>query len=82
VDGVLATHLVFPEMKVVKFPNHLSYAEASTLPCAGLTAYNALGFNEGSITGKTVLIQGALPVLLCIVPANTNRDWWCKHFGY
>lgn len=49
VDGVLATHVVFPEEKVVKFPQHLSWAEAACLPCAGLTAWNALAY-EGSLT--------------------------------
>lgn len=38
VDGVLATHVVFSEEKLVKFPEHLSWAEAACLPCAGLTA--------------------------------------------
>ena len=58
IDGVLATHVVFPEEKVVKFPPHLTWVEAACLPCAGLTAWNGLNF-EGTLTaGKTVLIQG------------------------
>jgi NADPH:quinone reductase-like Zn-dependent oxidoreductase len=47
----------------VKFPAHLSWAEAACLPCAGVTAFSALGFNEGSIAGKTVLVQGIEVVL-------------------
>lgn len=58
VDGVLATHIIFPEDNIVEIPAHLSWAEAACLPCAGLTAWNALAY-EGSLTaGKTVLIQG------------------------
>lgn len=58
IDGVLATHVIFPEEKLVKFPEHLSWAEAACLPCAGLTAWNALAYNGSLIAGKTVLIQG------------------------
>jgi NADPH:quinone reductase-like Zn-dependent oxidoreductase len=58
VDGVLATHVIFPEDKVVEVPKHLTWAEAACLPCAGLTAWNALAY-EGSLTaGKSILIQG------------------------
>jgi NADPH:quinone reductase-like Zn-dependent oxidoreductase len=62
VDGVLSTHLIFNEAKVVKFPEYLIYQAASILPCAGLTAYNALGFNEGSLAGKVILVQGTCPI--------------------
>jgi NADPH:quinone reductase-like Zn-dependent oxidoreductase len=62
-DGVLATHVVFPEEKLVKFPEHLSWAEAACLPCAGLTAWNALAYDGSLVAGKTVLIQGRCGVL-------------------
>ncbi len=42
VDGVAAEYRVFGEMGVLKFPDHMSYTEAATLPCAGLTVWNAL----------------------------------------
>ena len=58
VDGVLATHVLFSEEKIVKFPKHLSWAEAACLPCAGLTAWNALAYDGSLMPGKTVLIQG------------------------
>ena len=70
VDGVLATHVVFPEEKIVKFPGHLSWAEAACLPCAGLTAWNALAYAGSLTAGKTVLMQGqlsSLPVCYCII---------------
>ncbi|KAJ7676512.1 alcohol dehydrogenase superfamily protein [Mycena polygramma] len=49
----------FPAHSLVAIPEHLSYEEASTLPCAALTAYNALlsGF-EPLKAGDTVLVQG------------------------
>jgi NADPH:quinone reductase-like Zn-dependent oxidoreductase len=43
---------------VVRVPEHLSYAEAATLPCAGVTAWRAL-FDEGHLAaGETVLVLG------------------------
>src|SRR5690606_6956947 len=41
-DGTLAEHVVFPESGLLKIPEHLSFEEAATLPCAGVTAWNAL----------------------------------------
>ena len=41
-DGVLAEEVVFPADGVVRIPDHLSYEQAATLPCAGLTAWHAL----------------------------------------
>lgn len=58
VDGVLATHCVFPEAKVVKIPSNLSFTEACILPCAGLTAWSALTPPGFQLAGKTVLVQG------------------------
>jgi NADPH:quinone reductase-like Zn-dependent oxidoreductase len=42
IDGVLREYIVVPVHSLVKIPQHLSFEEASTLPCAALTAYNAL----------------------------------------
>jgi NADPH:quinone reductase-like Zn-dependent oxidoreductase len=41
-DGMLSEYVLLPHDGVVRFPAHLSYEEASTLPCAGVTAWNAL----------------------------------------
>ncbi|KAF7307863.1 Alcohol dehydrogenase superfamily protein [Mycena kentingensis (nom. inval.)] len=59
VHGVLTEYRVFPTHSLVRIPDHLSFEEASTLPCAAVTAYNALldGF-EALKAGDTVLIQG------------------------
>ena len=56
-DGVLAEYVILPAHGVITIPEHLSYEEASVLPCAALTAWHAL--SRGNILpGKTVLIQG------------------------
>lgn len=41
-DGVLAEYVVLPDERVTRAPTTLSYSEASTLPCAALTAWTAL----------------------------------------
>ena len=57
-DGVFATHRVFAEDKVVKTPGYLTDEEAATLPCAGLTAWNALVPSGNLQAGQTVLVLG------------------------
>lgn len=58
IDGVLAEYVLFEEYGVVRIPAHLSYAEAATLPCAALTAWNALYGLHPLQPGQTVLILG------------------------
>ena len=58
VDGMIAEYVVLPEEGVVRFPAHLSYEEAATLPCAALTAWNALMVAAAVKPGDTVVIQG------------------------
>ncbi len=58
IDGVAAEYRAFPEMGVLKFPDHLSYAEAATLPCAGVTVWNALHGPRPLAAGDTVLTLG------------------------
>ncbi|EJF60159.1 NAD(P)-binding protein [Dichomitus squalens LYAD-421 SS1] len=44
---------------LVRIPEHLSYEEASTLPCAALTAYNGLFGGKPTLKGgDIVLVQG------------------------
>ena len=57
-DGVLTEYRVFPEDGVVKYPSHLSFEEASTMPCAGVTAWNALMTTKILKPGETVLLLG------------------------
>jgi len=58
IDGVLAEYVVFDEQGVVKIPEHLSYQEAATLPCAAVTAWNALVVEGQLKAGETVLLLG------------------------
>jgi NADPH:quinone reductase-like Zn-dependent oxidoreductase len=58
IDGMLRELVVLREDGVVHFPEHLSYEEAATLPCAGVTAWNALVHAGGVKAGDTVVIQG------------------------
>jgi NADPH:quinone reductase-like Zn-dependent oxidoreductase len=57
VDGMLTDFIVLKEPGLVALPDHLSYQEAATLPCAAVTAWNALATGELK-PGSTVLIQG------------------------
>jgi NADPH:quinone reductase-like Zn-dependent oxidoreductase len=57
-DGVLAEYVVLHEDGVIPFPDHLSYVEAATLPCAPLTAWNALVVQGKIKAGDIVLTLG------------------------
>lgn len=59
-DGTMRQWGIFHESSLVKMPATLSYLEAATLTCSGLTAWNALFGLPGVLptVGDTVLIQG------------------------
>jgi NADPH:quinone reductase-like Zn-dependent oxidoreductase len=58
IQGVAAEYCLFPEHGVVRAPEYLSDTEVATLPCTGVTAWNAL-FETGSVKpGDTVLTLG------------------------
>ncbi len=59
-DGMLTELIVLHEDGVVKIPDAMSFEEASCLPCAGLTAWNALwGAGKPLKAGQIVLVQGS-----------------------
>lgn len=58
IDGMLAEEVVLPEPAWVKLPEHLSFEEGATLPCAAVTAWNALFESAALRVGDTVLVQG------------------------
>lgn len=58
IDGMLSEYVVLHEGGVVRVPEHLSYEEAATLPCAGVTAWNAVVHAGRVKAGDTVVIQG------------------------
>jgi NADPH:quinone reductase-like Zn-dependent oxidoreductase len=57
-SGVLQQKMLLDAEGVSKFPAHLSFEEASTLPCAGLTAWRAVTIEAPVGPGDTVLVQG------------------------
>jgi NADPH:quinone reductase-like Zn-dependent oxidoreductase len=57
-QGVLAEHVVLDAGGVIAMPAHLSFSEAATLPCAGLTAWHALTRPAPVKPGETVLLLG------------------------
>jgi NADPH:quinone reductase-like Zn-dependent oxidoreductase len=59
IDGMLTELAVLEEDGVVRLPDHLSFEEGATLPCAGVTAWHAL-VEIGEIkAGDTVLVLGS-----------------------
>lgn len=57
-DGVLREYGAFDEQGLVEIPGSLSFEEAATLPCAALTAWNALVHSGKLKAGETVLTLG------------------------
>lgn len=57
IDGMLADSVTLREDGLVAVPTHLSFAEAAALPCAAVTAWNALAVANLN-PGASVLIQG------------------------
>ena len=57
IDGVLAERVVLSARGCVVAPPSLSFEQAATLPCAGLTAWAALT-EAGSRAGQNVLLLG------------------------
>ncbi len=73
-DGVLASHRIFRAEACIPVPDHLSDEEAATLPCAGVTAWNALTQPRAMVAGQSVVIQGSGGVALAALQ-------FAKHMG-
>ena len=58
IDGILTEYAVLEERGLLPIPAHMSYEEAATLPCAALTAWNALAEIGQLKAGETVLLLG------------------------
>jgi NADPH:quinone reductase-like Zn-dependent oxidoreductase len=58
-DGMLTEYALLPEEGVVHIPDHLSFEEAAALPCAAVTAWNALTGGRRLQAGDTVLTLGS-----------------------
>ena len=58
IDGLLCEYALLKETGALPIPEHLSFEEAATLPCAGLTAWNCLIESGGARSGDTALLLG------------------------
>ena len=58
IEGMLAEYVALDATGVVTLPDHLSFEEGATLPCAGVTAWNAVVTAAHTKPGDTVVIQG------------------------
>lgn len=63
-DGVLAEYVLADELGVIAVPEHLSFEEAATLPCAAVTAWAALDGSKPVLAGETVMAIGTGGVAL------------------
>ena len=59
IDGMLTQFAVLDHEWAVSIPNHLSWEEAATLPCAGVTAWNCINGPVPVTSGQTVLTIGS-----------------------
>jgi NADPH:quinone reductase-like Zn-dependent oxidoreductase len=58
VDGMLSEMIVSHEAALVRIPDYMTYEEAATLPCAGLTAFNVLFKLADLQADEYVLLEG------------------------
>lgn len=64
IDGMFAEFVALNEKGLVRIPENLSFEEAAALPCAAVTAWNALFENRPVRSGESVLILGTGGVAL------------------
>ncbi|KAG8694246.1 hypothetical protein FRC09_009974 [Ceratobasidium sp. 395] len=58
-SGCLTQYQVFHSDTILPIPDHLSYEEAATLPCAAVTSWNALFQKQPITKDSTVLVLGS-----------------------
>ena len=59
IDGMLAEEVILHEDALAKIPAPLSFIEAATMPCAAVTAWNAIFVSSNNVKpGDTVLLLG------------------------
>ncbi|MBE9206550.1 NAD(P)-dependent alcohol dehydrogenase [Nostoc sp. LEGE 06077] len=58
INGMLAEYVVLNQDGLVILPDHLSYTEGATLPCAAVTAWHALVTKGNIRANDTVLLLG------------------------
>lgn len=63
-QGLLSSERVLDQMALVKLPDNISLTQAACLPCAAVTAWNALFETGPLLPGQTVLATGTGTVSL------------------
>ena len=59
IDGMLAEEVILHEDALARIPAGMSFIDASTMPCAGVTAWNAIFESSNNVRpGDTVLLLG------------------------
>lgn len=58
VDGMLAQEVCMDESALAPIPDGVDFVDAATLPCAGVTAWNAMFVTHRVKPGDTVLLLG------------------------
>lgn len=58
VDGVLRHQIAFPATALARLPDHLSFDQAATFPCAAVTAWAALFERRPLHPNETILLLG------------------------
>lgn len=58
IDGMLAEYALLNETGAIAVPPHLTFEEAATLPCAALTAWNAVVETGRIKAGETIALLG------------------------
>jgi len=77
VDGLLREYAIFDEKVLTRLPAHMSHEEASTICCAGTTAWSALDFHvKNKPKPRFVLAEGTGGVsiytaILCVAAGIT-----------
>jgi NADPH:quinone reductase-like Zn-dependent oxidoreductase len=59
IDGMLAEEVILHEDALARIPASMTFIDAATLPCAGVTAWNAIFESSNNVRpGDTVLLLG------------------------
>lgn len=58
VNGLLCEYACIPATSLLRIPEHLSFEEAASLPCAAVTAWDALMVRGQLQPGESVLVLG------------------------
>ncbi|CAI7568293.1 unnamed protein product [Penicillium palitans] len=74
IQGLLGEYFIFPKTGVVHIPDYLSFEEASCLPCAALTAWNALyGLGTGGVLTFGLQIAHAASATTTVTSSSDDK---------